>query len=158
MIQVKQNGGIWAGGQPEPIEKLYELLETHTLDPMWEEFHGYHAVRHMGGYSFSGNFFNLSNVFNIWVDEDDLAVIQKLEALAQRNMLRPEYERQAFSLYSEHTVVETPTARVLLSPTVMEAWKQGKKHRRLQILGPDPKQATVIGPRFSSADAKRLAA
>lgn len=171
MITIKSNGSNWAGGQPDSMEVLFELLETETLDPVYEEFHGYRAVSHLGGYSFSGNFFNLSHVFNIWVDEEDVHVIEKLESLAQQNMLRPEYECQAFSLFAEHAIVETPTGCVLLSKQDTEklegyilspeahaaTWVQGSD-RFLRFLGSDPSAAKIIGPRFSSAEVERLAA
>lgn len=121
-IEIISNGSKWAGEKPDPIEKLFEVLENHPLDKRFERFdfieknplklkfaeingHKVFISDGRGNYVtdgplypdknvtvFSGNFLTVSHVFNIATDDKEL--IEKLTKAIKRNMNRADYITQ----------------------------------------------------------------
>ena len=60
-MQIISNGSKWAGQPPDDVPTLLDVLTRHPLDPI---FAG--CTAEFGGtFRVSGNFLNLSHVFNI---------------------------------------------------------------------------------------------
>jgi hypothetical protein len=99
MLNIISNGSKWAGQPEDPIEKLYEVLET--LDPSFEDYGNFidESTEWLGEdpypgkkvVVFFGNFWKLSHVFNIHTDEPE--VIEKLTRLIRANQATPEYAK-----------------------------------------------------------------
>lgn len=103
MIRIESNGSKWAGQAPDSIEKLLDVMANHPLD---RRTFGGHFFTSKPGYSkeflkdlgvtdvtcFSGNFFDISHVFNIITDEPVL--IGKLKKAIRKNQQRPDYKSQ----------------------------------------------------------------
>lgn len=105
------NGSKWAGDSPDTIDDLLAVLGTHALDRTFEpEQFGNFIFQHdkqPGITCFFGNFAELSHVFNI--DTDDQNVIDLLTAAIRANQQRPDYlsqptydERAAVAAAREH--------------------------------------------------------
>lgn len=90
MTIIHGNGSTWAGGVPDPIEKLYEVLATHVLDRRLEPIFAQNLDR--GVVLFTGNFLHLSHGFRI--ESDDPEVCENLFMLIRANKLWPDYKEQ----------------------------------------------------------------
>ncbi len=89
---IDSNGSKWAGESPDPIEKLYQVLETEPLEPDFERFGNFifwDKVEGRTALRFHGNFFTVSHVFNVYTDDPE--VIQKLSHLIRENQAGPAY-------------------------------------------------------------------
>jgi hypothetical protein len=100
---IHSNGSKWIGQQPDSIEQLIDVLGKHTLDRTFEAYGDFtqRGARNGRGepvdginqaVCFFGNFIDLSHVFRITTDEQD--VIERLSAAIADNKKRPEYLRQ----------------------------------------------------------------
>lgn len=119
MLLINGNGSKWAGSSEDPIEKLYEMLELHPLDRVFERYGNFIQVAPRvclsltrdpmtgiqtaveGGlmYSenphtqrFQGNFLTISHGFCI--DTDEPGVIDKLTRMIRGNQQRADYLSQ----------------------------------------------------------------
>ncbi|MDP9192343.1 MAG: hypothetical protein M3P06_11650 [Acidobacteriota bacterium] len=93
---IRSNGSKWAGDSPDSIAKLLEVLEQEPLDPTFEDYGNFYTdERNPEGWGeqtrFFGNFFNLSHVFNITSDDED--VVRPLKFAIRRNQGRPDYQQ-----------------------------------------------------------------
>lgn len=87
------------GGNPEPIETLFERLAVEPLDPVFEEYgdfieadpesSGGGQLYPDGTVSFFGNFHNYSHVFSI--ASRDAVLIERLSTAIQANKSTPAY-------------------------------------------------------------------
>ena len=85
MTDIKYNGSRFAGGSPDTIDQLCDLLMVEPLDPNFEKY-GDFVYRTGGGaatLTFFGNFFHVSHAFRI--DTDEQPVIDKLIAHIKAN-------------------------------------------------------------------------
>ncbi len=118
---IRSNGSHWMGEEPDSIEKLIEVLKSHPLErrhlscgdyiqtnPIWvhsdfntvDEETGQIVKCYIasdeqpekGAYCFSGNFFDLSHVFDIYTT--DKRVIRKLTKAIEENLKRPDFLSQ----------------------------------------------------------------
>jgi hypothetical protein len=104
MITINSNGP----GKAQPIENLLALLATEPLDPRFEKFGNfYEKFPEMADGSkstvpnyFFGNFFNVSHVFSIDIDEEDDATAFDLLAAIRGNQATAAY-RAAKKLISK---------------------------------------------------------
>lgn len=156
MIRVISNASTMIHNSSDPLDNLIQLLGTHMLCPMHEEFHCYKASRSNGLWHFSGNFDNLSHAFRLVTDEKD--VIEKIEHLAAMNMLRPDYQQAAFQRYQDYLVVRTPTHYLMLRTAEVDKWQKGIPSDRLRKMEELLIDAEVVGPRFSAEQRTVLAA
>lgn len=118
-VLIISNGSKWGGEDPDPIGALLGRLETHTLDPSFEEYGNFasvaHGAIHHRGYddngewterwedtgpiyadapyavNFFGNFFDLSGGFNIVTDDPE--IVETLLAAIRTNQATPAYQR-----------------------------------------------------------------
>ena len=90
MITIHTNGSKWAGEQPDPLEKLFEVLKNHTLEPDLEDC-GNFVHEKLRSVHFLGNFFDISHAFDIETDEPEL--MEKLFAAIRANKNTEEYQR-----------------------------------------------------------------
>jgi len=94
-IKIISNGS----GPAQPLENLLALLETEPLDPRFEKFGNfYENYPDMADGSkstvpnyFFGNFFNVSHVFQIDIDEEDDATAFDLLAAIRANQATAAY-------------------------------------------------------------------
>jgi hypothetical protein len=93
---IESNGSKWAGDPPDPIEKLYDRLQSDTLDPRWErmgDFCFWQPTETFPGppvmLRFFGNFYTYSHGFNLMTN--DPKVIERLTDLIQANKSTPAY-------------------------------------------------------------------
>lgn len=111
MLIINSNYDAFGVGHDAPIEALFERLQKYALDPAFERygdfcFKPYHWTRDDGGKIIDdltrplypdapdtrrvfGNFFDVSGVFNLDTDEQEL--IAKLRALIAANKATPAY-------------------------------------------------------------------
>jgi hypothetical protein len=92
---IESNGSKWAGQAPDHIEKLYEVLQSYTLNPVFEKYGDFWFWAPSGDHQpamlrFWGNFFELSHVFSI--DTNDPCVIEQLTTLIINNKCTPAYQ------------------------------------------------------------------
>jgi len=125
MLKIQSNGSRWAGGEPDTIETLLELLSREPLRPDFEKFGNFitHPVcrgvknpawtwgsdapewingpliypENPGAVRFWGNFLNVSHVFSI--DTDEPEIIDRLTAAIRANQASAAYKdgRKAFT-------------------------------------------------------------
>lgn len=88
---INSNGSKWAGEPPDPIDALFERLRVNTLSRVHSPFI-YGAQRDADYVMFAGNFLDISAVFSIETDDQDL--IERLSRAIRSNMQRPEYLEQ----------------------------------------------------------------
>jgi hypothetical protein len=105
---IDSNGSKWAGEPPDPIEKLYEVLQTHTLNPVFEKYGDFcfwapDSPDQPAMIRFWGNFYALSHVFAI--DTNEPAVIERLTTLISNNKSTPAYQEAKREL-REHELQE----------------------------------------------------
>jgi hypothetical protein len=93
---IQHNGSKWAGDAPDPIEKLYDRLQSDTLDPRWErmgDFCFWQPAESIPGpmamLRFFGNFYTYSHGFDI--STNDPKIIERLTDLIQANKSTPGY-------------------------------------------------------------------
>jgi hypothetical protein len=86
-IEIISNGSKWAGQNPDPIDKLLEVLETETLDPRFAE-DGVEQDLPNNRVALGGNFLRLSHAFQIHGSRKDLANV--IEAI-RKNLQSKEY-------------------------------------------------------------------
>ena len=104
---IVSNGSKWAGQEQDPIEILLDVLKNYSLNRTFEAYGDfYQPVPHLcdqfgahthdseyeGLSSFSGNFYTLSHVFNIYTDDHEL--IEKLKTAIRANKRRSDYLAQ----------------------------------------------------------------
>jgi hypothetical protein len=87
------------GGNAQPIETLFERLETSTLDRTFEAYGDFiecgadtTQIHGAGFVSFFGNFFDYSHVFRIVTD--DVVLIARLTAAIEANKAKRSYIEQ----------------------------------------------------------------
>jgi len=80
------------GGNAQPIEALFERLESDTLDSTFEDFGNFVDLMAYedGSTSFFGNFSTYSHVFNVRTDDSDL--IDRLTVAIRRNQATASYK------------------------------------------------------------------
>ena len=127
------NGSKWAGESPDSIEKLFEVIESETLEPLWG-----HPIQtnpelldgstHWGTI-FSGNFCNLSHVFRIETDDPDL--IESLTYALEANMSSDAYKRACVE-HDEHEKAQQGRALKRLRQAALE--RRQAARRTLGIL------------------------
>lgn len=101
---IRSNGSKWAGQEPDTINDLLSLLSRETLDPTFEKYGGFIQVLYDRGASetnFFGNFANVSHVFDILTDDED--IIQALRSAIRANQATAAYavERKARGIGSD---------------------------------------------------------
>ena len=79
---IEANGSKWAGEEPDPVEKLFEMLEREVLDPTFEKYGNFvdldpiglngKPLYPSGTTHFWGNFYTYSHVFDIASDDPKL--------------------------------------------------------------------------------------
>lgn len=101
---IRSNGSKWSGEEPDSIDALIELLGREALDRRFESDLGAGADAFIsvcqpdekwdapGTACFSGNFFNLSHVFDIRTT--DPVLIERFTAAINANVIRPDYASQ----------------------------------------------------------------
>lgn len=108
-MKVIANGSKWNGQPEDPIERLYEVLKTHPLDPRSGGgpegeffFEPVYLDRSKqpppGTHMAHGNFFDLAHVFRI---EGTAEEMEPLRLAIEANTASPEYA----SAYAQVTVV-----------------------------------------------------
>lgn len=111
MTVIHSNGSKWNGQTPDSLDRLFEVLATHPLDPAFEALGGFigkaHGCRvvYVGGVrtytdtgtmypgieatQFFGNFWDIAHVFNI--DTDDADLIERLTVAIRANQASDAY-------------------------------------------------------------------
>lgn len=103
MTRILSNGSKWAAQEPDPIEKLVELLQKEPLHPSFEKVGGF--VRQYPAMTvFYGNFYRLSHAFSIETDDKELSA--KLLSGIMENVWSDEYQKAR----AEWTIAEKKTA------------------------------------------------
>lgn len=121
MIIIESNGSKWAGQDPDPIEKLFEMLANYPLNRIFERYGNFITENPInvqlswndvdeetgklckyylasdeqsepGTVHFSGNFFNYSHVFSIRTTNAKL--IEELSKAIRANQTRADYLAQ----------------------------------------------------------------
>ena len=69
MIEIISNGSKWMGEKPDELKDLIKRLKKYTMT----EYSGWFFYPTRKVWGFSGNFIEVSAVFNIETDEKDLA-------------------------------------------------------------------------------------
>ena len=118
MLNIISNGSKWAGESPDGIDKLFERLGSHPLDPRFEGYGNFimsplcHYTTErdefgtpryvddlsrpiypesQGAVRFFGNFYCLSAVFSIDTDEPEL--IERLTNAVRANQATDAYQQ-----------------------------------------------------------------
>ena len=87
--------------QKSTLSDLYRLLETYTLDPVFERYgefvnrtpcwiDGETARKYSGASVIAGNFLSYSHAFYLITDQEEL--IRSLERLIEKNRASPQYQ------------------------------------------------------------------
>jgi len=93
MIEIISNGSKWAGESPDPIEKLFEVLQKHPLDrTIFRDRYFQLSDVDPTQVTIHGNFCGVSHVFRIRTNESTL-IQQLVEAIAA-NVQRKDYLSQ----------------------------------------------------------------
>jgi hypothetical protein len=105
-MKIIGNGSKWYGSDEDPIEKLFEVLSTHTLDPRSARNDGFYFEPQClnpdvqtppGTFHVSGNFFDISHGFLIEGTDKEL---EPLKQAIEANMATPAYA-EAVALIAE---------------------------------------------------------
>lgn len=156
MIRVICNASTMIHNASDPLDNLIQLLGTHMLCPLHEEFHCYKSSKANGLWHLSGNFENLSHAFRLVTDEQN--TIEEIERLAASNMMRNDYQKAAFKLYQDHLVLRTPTHHLMLNSAEVDKWQKGFPSARVRRMEELLIDAEVVGFRFSAEQRTVLAA
>lgn len=89
-VTIHSNGSRWAGEKPAPLSELFEALDDHVLDPTFERYGNFVYELPDGATRFWGNFTELSHVFEIDVEDDEMIVYALTEAI-RANQRTPRY-------------------------------------------------------------------
>lgn len=134
-------GSRFAGEPSKSIDELFEMLETHPLDPRFEEYGNFayrpewdgEALLSASTVRFWGNFLTYS--FPFQVDTDDPSLIDVLTVAIRANQQRPDYlaevvERAAAKAEAEvveaaRRLEQEPTARERAAALLTDADIQG---------------------------------
>ncbi len=92
MTTITSNGSKWAGESPDTVDELCAVLQSHTLDRIFEGYGNFVIADAGEPLRFWGNFFDVSHVFSI--DTDEPAVIERLTALIRANQQTAAYLSQ----------------------------------------------------------------
>ena len=101
MLEIIANGSNTYPYQKSTRSDLYRLLETYTLDPVFERYgefvnrtpcwiDGETARKYSGASVFAGNFLSYSHAFYLITDQEEL--IRSLERLIEKNRASPQYQ------------------------------------------------------------------
>lgn len=100
------------GGLAQPIEALFDRLQTATLDRTFEAYGNFiergadiKRIYGAGFVCFFGNFFDYSHVFRIATDDAEL--IERLTAAIEANKAKPSYIEQCPPFDGKLLTVET---------------------------------------------------
>ena len=98
MLEIIANGSNTYPYQKSTLSDLYRLLETYTLDPVFERYgefvnrtpcwiDGETARKYSGASVIAGNFLSYSHAFYLITDQEEL--IRSLERLIEKNRASP---------------------------------------------------------------------
>ena len=101
MLEIIANGSNTYPYQKSTLSDLYRLLETYTLDPVFERYgefvnrtpcwiDGETARKYSGASVIAGNFLSYSHAFYLITDQEEL--IRSLERLIEKNRASPQYQ------------------------------------------------------------------
>lgn len=87
--KILSNGSKWAGQKPDPLNILFEVLKSHSLDPRFEIINGGYESKvtcrnsPTNSINFFGNFCDISHVFSVITNDPEL--IKKLGTAINNN-------------------------------------------------------------------------
>lgn len=101
MLEIIANGSTAYPCQKSTLSDLRRLLETYTLDPVFEQYGGFvnrtprwidgeTARKYSGASVIAGNFLSYSHAFYLITDQEEL--IRSLERLIEKNRASPQYQ------------------------------------------------------------------
>jgi len=91
MIKITSNGSKWAGESPDSIEVLKQRLKENTLSPFFEGYGNF--VEPYGDITcISGNFLDISHVFDIKTDDENF--IEEMTKLIRANQKTDKYREE----------------------------------------------------------------
>jgi len=96
-MQITTNGSKWAGSDPDPIERLFEVLAAEPLDPRFEHYDNFVSVNG-DRVQVSGNFMLVSHCFRISGTPVEL---ESLIQAIRTNQATSAYQRWRRELESE---------------------------------------------------------
>ena len=133
------NGSKWAGELPNSLDYLIHNLKNYMLDPTFERYGFYDLVvadeylagqvpKEFKGYSwhFSGNFFELSAVFSVYVADRETAYM--LASLIYDNVMGEEYQ----SFITKNDARQLELSRLL--PDYIEFANASDRHRYQSLI------------------------
>lgn len=93
-ITIHSNGSKWLGEEPDTIKQLIDVLsdEASTLDPTFEDY-GDFVYEEAGTLWVSGNFYNLSHVFNVSVPIEERELLDDLVAAVESHKQSDRYQQ-----------------------------------------------------------------
>ena len=101
MLEIIANGSNTYPYQKSTLSDLYRLLETYTLDPVFERYgefvnrtpcwiDGETARKYSGASVIAGNVLSYRHAFYLITDQEEL--IRSLERLIEKNRASPQYQ------------------------------------------------------------------
>ncbi len=101
VLEIVANGSTAYPAQKSTLSDLHRLLETYTLDPVFERYgcfvnrtphwkDGETARKYSGASVIAGNFLSYSHAFYLITDQEEL--ICSLERLIEKNRASPQYQ------------------------------------------------------------------
>lgn len=118
--KIHSNGAAWFGEAPGSLQTLFDVLQAHPLDRVFERFGGFIMPRE-GRVEFFGNFHTLSHVFRI--ETSDPALIERLTAAIQANTAREDYRAQPYPADYGQVVDDR---KIRIRPATREDWLAGR--------------------------------
>lgn len=97
---IRNNGSKFLGQDPDPIEKLFEMLAHHPLDPTFEDFGNFAEPFQGDRICVWGNFAKYSHCFHVEGTQEELA---DLIAAIRLNQQREDYQQIKSGLKARHT-------------------------------------------------------
>jgi hypothetical protein len=102
MLEILANGSKWHGQQPDTIDQLIKVLNNHVLDPRFEDYGDFidsnpewvkqeYQEKYEGCTMFFGNFLEVSHVFRVITDEQN--IIDRLTKAILANKQTDEYKK-----------------------------------------------------------------
>ena len=101
MVEIVNLGSFLSFERQQTLDALFQLLEDHTLDPIFEKHGGFinrspkwrspmAAQTFQGAAVIAGSFLSYDYIFHIITDEEPL--ISRFEVLVQKNMSTQAYQ------------------------------------------------------------------